>query len=459
MPGSKQKKPWSGAFKEGIHPLAERFTSSIDFDKRLYRYDIKGSIAHARMLAKCGIISRQEAAALVAGLKDIEADIEAGRFQFDPALEDIHMNIEHRLTEKLGDVGAKLHAGRSRNDQIALDLRLYLRDEIKEVRKRIKTLKRVLARLARKHLGAIMPGYTHLRGAQPVLFSHYLLAYYEMLERDDGRYQDCGQRVDVLPLGAAALAGSTLPLDRGYLAKLLGFRAVTGNSIDTVSDRDFVIEFVADCCLTMMHLSRLCEDLIIFSSPEFGFLRLPEAFLTGSSIMPQKQNPDVLELVRGKTGRSYGALFSLLTMMKGLPLSYNRDMQEDKEPLFDCVDTVKSCLEVLAEILKRIKLEEARMAEAAAQGFLTATDAAEYLVRKGVPFRQAHQIVGRLVRYCMEKKKRLDQLSLEELKHFSPHFDADLIHLLTPSGSAEARSTEGGTAKRRVLEKLDKIGK
>jgi argininosuccinate lyase len=459
MSGSKDKKPWGGAFKEGTHPLAERFTCSIDFDKRLYKYDIKGSIAHARMLAKCGVISKKEGAALVAGLKGIQADIEAGRFVFDPALEDIHMNIEHRLIDKLGDVGAKLHAGRSRNDQIALDLRLYLRDEIREVRKRIEALQQVLVRLAKKHLGAIMPGYTHLRGAQPVLFSHYLLAYHEMLSRDDARYQDCGRRADVMPLGAAALAGSSLPLDRGHVAKLLGFRAVSGNSIDTVSDRDFIIEFVADSCLTMMHLSRLCEDLIIFSSPEFGFLKLPEPFLTGSSIMPQKQNPDVLELVRGKTGRSYGALISLLTMMKGLPLSYNRDMQEDKEPLFDCVDTVKACLDVLAEILKGVKLNKARMVEAATQGYLSATDAAEYLVKKGEPFRQAHQIVGRLVRYCMDEKKRLDQLSLEELKRFSSRFDADLLPSLIPRGSAESKLTEGGTAKTRVSERLKKIGK
>ena len=435
----RKQKPWGGRFREETHPLAEEFTASIHFDKRLYRYDIMGSIAHAKMLARCHLISRAEADMIVKGLKEIEAEIEGGRFPFDPALEDIHMNIEHRLTEKIGEVGEKLHTGRSRNDQIALDLRLYLRDEIGEISYGIKSLQNVLRELARRYLDQVMPGYTHLRRAQPILFSHYILAYYEMFKRDRERYRDCLSRVNVMPLGSGALAGSGLNLDREYVAKLLRFPTVTRNSIDAVADRDFIAEFLSASALTMMHLSRLAEDFIIFSSEEFGFVRLPEAFTTGSSLMPQKGNPDVLELIRGKTGKVYGSLISLLTTLKALPLSYNRDLQEDKEPLFDAVDTVKASLRTLTEMLKGIGLDERRMAQAVEVGFLTATDAVEYLVKKGLPFREAHRTVGRLVRYCQERGKRLKDLSLRELKKFSERFGADFYDAVTVTRSIEAR--------------------
>lgn len=455
----KKDKPWSGVFGKGTHPMVERFTASLPFDKRLYRYDIQGSIAHARMLAKGRIITKKEVAAIVKGLKEVEAEIAAGRFDFDLGLEDIHMNIENRLLNKIGEAGAKVHSGRSRNDQIALDLRLYLRDEIKAIKREVRGLQGALAGLARKHLGVPMPGYTHMRRAQPVLFSHYLLAYYQMLKRDEERLADCLTRVNIMPLGAAALAGSGLPLDREYGARLLKFPAVTKNSIDSVSDRDFAIEFVAAASIIMMHLSRLCEDLILFSSEEFGFIFLPEEFLTGSSLMPQKKNPDVLELIRGKTGRVYGALFSLLTIMKGLPLSYNRDMQEDKEPLFDAVDTLKESLPLLTELMKGISIDDKRMREACERGFLTATDAADYLVRKGVPFRQAHKAVGRLVRYCLEKKIEFKEVPLAELKKFSEKFDADFFQAITVAGSLAARRSVGGTAEERVAEVLAEVAK
>jgi len=379
-------KPWSGRFTEKTDKLVEEFNASISFDKRLYKHDIMGSITHARMLAKVGILTKKEVDKIISGLKAIEKEIVAGKFRFTPDLEDIHMAIEKRLIEKIGPVGGKLHTARSRNDQVALDVRLYLRDEIKEIQSLIRDLQKALVNVAKKNLDCIMPGYTHLQRAQPILFSHHLLAYYEMLKRDHERIADCLTRVNVMPLGAGALAGSPYPLDRDFVAKELGFAKPTDNSLDSVSDRDFCIEFCGAASILMMHLSRLSEEFILWSSQEFGFIELSDAFSTGSSIMPQKKNPDVPELVRGKTGRVYGNLLSLLTTMKALPLAYNKDMQEDKEALFDTVDTVKDCLKVFSPMLTTMKINKKKMLNATKQGFLTATDAADYLVKKGVPF-------------------------------------------------------------------------
>jgi len=449
MSGLKEKKPWSGAFKEGAHPLAEKFTCSIDFDKRLYRYDIEGSIAHAKMLAKVGVISKKEAQALVVGLKDIQTDIEAGRFVFDPALEDIHMNIERRLTEKLGKVGAKLHAGRSRNDQIALDLRLFLKDEILKTIDKIKALQTALVELAEANKAVIMPGYTHLQQAQPILLAHHLLAYFEMLQRDKGRFQDCLGRTDVLPLGSGALAGVPYPIDREFVARQLGFSKVSANSLDAVSDRDFVIEYEAATAITMMHLSRLAEELILWSSSEFGFIEIGEAFTTGSSIMPQKKNPDVAELARGKTGRVYGHLMGILTTMKSLPLAYNRDMQEDKEGLFDTVDTLHTSLEVFAGMVKTIGVNTERIAQAMKTDYILATDLADYLVQKGLPFREAHGVVANLSEYAMSKGKNFRELGRKEYRKFSPLFGGD-VYKITLESSVAARNVVGGTSPQQV---------
>ena len=445
-----QDKPWAGRFTQPTDKFVEEFTASIAFDQRMYRYDIQGSIAHARMLAKQGIISQDEAQALLRGLESILADIEAGSFEFSVALEDIHMNIEARLIERIGAVGGKLHTARSRNDQVALDVRLYLRDEVKAVLGYLDALQESLLTQAEANLGVIMPGYTHLQTAQPVLFAHHLLAYYEMFRRDAGRLADCAGRLNVLPLGAGALAGTTFPIDREFVAEQLGFAGVTRNSLDSVSDRDFAIEFCAAASILMMHLSRLAEELILWSSADFAFIELSDAFCTGSSIMPQKKNPDVPELVRGKTGRVYGNLMALLTLMKSLPLAYNKDMQEDKEPLFDTIDTVKGSLKICADMIAQMRVRAEQMRIAAARGFSTATDVADYVVRKGLPFRQAHEVVGKTVRYCIEHGKDIPELSLEEFRRFSPLIEADIYEYVTLEASVNARRATGGTAREAV---------
>jgi len=453
-----RKKPWGGRFQEPTDRDVEAFTASIHFDRRLYRQDVAGSIAHARMLAARKIITRKEEKAIFSGLKAIEADIEAGRFAFDPDDEDIHMAIEKSLIDRIGETGGKLHTGRSRNDQVALDARLYLRDEIRQVLALLAGLKRALAGLAEREIKTVMPGYTHLQKAQPVLLSHHLLAYWEMLDRDEARLRDCAKRVDVLPLGAAALAGTGLPIDRRQVAALLNFPAVSANSMDAVSDRDFVTEFIFAAALIMMHLSRFCEDLILWSSSEFGFVEISDAFTTGSSIMPQKKNPDVAELIRGKTGRVYGHLMSLLTLLKGLPMTYNRDLQEDKEPLFDTADTVKGCLKNLTAMIGHLRFDRARMREKAGQGYSTATDLAEYLVMKGVPFRESHGIVGRLVAYGIENGKGLSELTLGEFRRFYRGFGSDVYECLKVENAVNAKSSYGGTAEKMVLERLAEIG-
>ncbi|MDP1993285.1 MAG: argininosuccinate lyase [Syntrophales bacterium] len=452
-----KEKPWGGRFSEPMDRQVEAFTSSLHFDRRLFRYDIEGSIAHARMLGRQGIITKGEARAIVAGLRKILADIERGDFHFRPGDEDIHMAIEKALTDRIGDMGGKLHTGRSRNDQIALDIRLYLREEIGRVLGFVAELKAGFLALAKKECGVILPGYTHLQKAQPVLLSHYLLAFWEMLARDEARFRDCLKRVNVMPLGAAALAGTGLPIDRGYVARLLDFPAVTQNSMDAVSDRDFAAEFIFAASLTMMHLSRFCEDLILWSTDEFGYVEIADAFTTGSSIMPQKKNPDVAELIRGKTGRVYGHLVSLLTILKGLPMTYNRDLQEDKEPLFDTVDTLKASLGVLAAMIGRLTFNRKRMEKGAEGGFSTATDVAEYLVLKGVPFREAHGIVGKLVAFCLQNEKTLTALTLKEYRRFYPGFDKDLFACLTVRQSVNARKMTGGTAEETVRKRIAEI--
>jgi argininosuccinate lyase len=453
-----QNKAWAGRFTEASNPVMETFTSSLAFDKRLARYDIRGSIAHCRMLIKQKILTRTEGEKIVKGLESIQRELEKGLFTFLPTDEDIHMAIERRLTEKIGPLGGKLHTARSRNDQVLLDVRLYLRDEIATIRQLLDALQKQLARLAKRHSTVVMPGYTHLQRAQPVLLAHHLLAYYEMLSRDQERLQQCGERANVLPLGAGALAGTTLPIDRHHVARLLGFPRVSENSLDTVADRDFLVEFLSVCAILCMHLSRLAEELVLWASSEFGFIELPDAFATGSSMMPQKKNPDVPELVRGKTGRVYGHLVALLTLQKGLPLSYNRDLQEDKEPLFDAVDTVKNMLTVLEAMLPQIVFREERLREAALGGFTLATDVADYLVEKGLPFRKAHEVVGTVVRRCLAEQKGLEQLSLEEWRKFSPLFSQDLLPRLTLESAVDRRRSYGGTARSEVQRRLRSIG-
>ena len=452
-----QKKPWGGRFQEPTDKDVEAFTASIHFDRRLYRQDIEGSIAHARMLASQKIITKKEEKAILAGLKTIGKDIEAGRFVFNPDDEDIHMAIEKSLISRIGKAGGKLHTGRSRNDQVSLDVRLYLRDEIRRILELLSIFKKSLTDLAKKEIKTIMPGYTHLQKAQPVLLSHHLLAYWEMIDRDEARLLDCQKRVNILPLGAAALAGTNLPIDRKQVADLLNFPAISENSMDTVSDRDFIAEFIFATCLIMMHLSRFCEDLILWSSSEFGFVEISDSFTTGSSIMPQKKNPDVAELVRGKTGRVYGHLVSLLTVLKGLPMTYNRDLQEDKEPLFDTVDTVKGCVKTLASMIRHLQFNRLRMREEAAKGFSTATDLAEYLVMKGVPFRESHGIVGRLVAYSIRSGKALHELTLGEYRKFYQGFDEDIFACLKIENAVNAKNSLGGTAEKNVRKRLAEI--
>jgi len=443
-------KLWDGRFTQPTDAFVEVFTASVGFDQRMYRHDIMGSKAHATMLAKIGVLTQQECKTIIDGLDAIESDIESGNFAWSTKLEDVHMNIEARLTDRIGDTGKKLHTGRSRNDQVATDIRLYLRDEINAVLSELKRLQQGILKLAETEAETIMPGFTHLQTAQPVTFGHHLLAWCEMLFRDVARFQDCQSRVNIMPLGAAALAGTSYPIDRAYTAELLGFDSVSENSLDAVSDRDFVIEFVSAASILMMHLSRYSEELILWSSAQFNFVELSDSFCTGSSIMPQKKNPDVPELVRGKTGRVQGHLVSLLTLMKGQPLAYNKDNQEDKEPLFDTIDTVKSCLRVYADMMPNIAVNRDSMRAAAAQGYSTATDLADYLVRKGIAFRDAHSVVGKSVAYGIEQQKDLAELSLKELQQFSEIITDDVFAVLTLEGSVAARNHIGGTAPEQV---------
>lgn len=452
-----RKKLWDGRFKEPTNRLVDEFTSSLSFDKRLYRYDIEGSMAHCRMLSRQGMISKEEERKILAGLKRIGAEIQTGQFPFSMGDEDIHMAVERSLIARTGEAGAKLHTGRSRNDQVALDVRLYLRDEIGQILDLLDRLKVSFVTLAKEEIDTILPGYTHMQKAQPVLLSHYLLAFWEMFDRDEDRFRDCLERVNVMPLGSAALAGTGLPIDRQYTAKLLGFPKITKNSMDAVSDRDFVAEFIFDAGLAMAHMSRLCEDLIIWSSEEFRFVEISDAFTTGSSIMPQKKNPDVAELIRGKTGRVYGNLMNILTVMKGLPMSYNRDLQEDKEPLFDTVDTLKASLKILTAMAGNVRFDRERMLEGASKGFSTATDVADYLVKKSIPFRESHGIVGRIVAYCIEKNKDLISLSMEEFRRFYEGFDRDIYRCLGVKESVDSRKSPGGTSRSQVQKRIQEI--
>ena len=440
-------------FGKEMDDLAKGYTVSVPFDQRLYKQDIAGSITHVRMLAKQGIISDKDAELIVMGLISIGEEIEQGRFEFKEELEDIHMNIEARLTEKIGDVGAKLHTARSRNDQIATDMRLFTKEAIAETITRIKALQQVVLNQAECNKSVVIPGYTHLQRAQPVLFAHHLLAYFEMFQRDVERFQQCFERADVLPLGSGALAGVPYPIDRDFLAKELGFSKVSANSLDAVSDRDFVIEYQAAASLTMMHLSRLAEEIVLWSTAEFGFIEIDDAFATGSSIMPQKKNADVAELARAKTGRVYGHLMAILTTMKALPLSYNRDLQEDKEGLFDSVDTILSTLEVFAAMVASVRVKADRFRQAAEESYTLATDVADYLVRKGIPLREAHAIVGKLVRYAAATAKTLYDLDLSEYKKFYPAFEND-VKSITVESSLAARSALGGTAPEQVEKAL-----
>ncbi len=442
-----------GRFGKEMDDRVKGYTVSIPFDRRLYRQDIAGSIAHARMLARQGIISDKDAELITMGLVSIREEIEQGRFEFNEELEDIHMNIEARLIEKIGDAGAKLHTARSRNDQTALDMRLFTKEAVSETMAQIKALQQALLDLAKDNKRLVMPGYTHLQRAQPVLFAHHLLAYFQMFQRDIERFQQCFERTDVLPLGSGALAGVPYPIDCDFLAKELGFSKVSANSMDAVSDRDFVIEYLSAASLTMMHISRLAEEIILWSTAEFGFIEIDDAFATGSSIMPQKKNPDVAELARGKTGRVYGHLIAALTTMKALPLSYNRDLQEDKEGLFDSVDTLLSTLTVLAPMVASLHIRSDHISRAAEDNYTLATDIADYLVKRGVPFRQAHAIVGNLVRYAIDNQKTLLEIELSEYRKFYPDFEND-VKSITVESSLATRNTTGGTAPEAVEKAL-----
>jgi argininosuccinate lyase len=453
---------WGGRFSEQTDAFVEAFTASVGFDQRMYKQDIAGSRAHANMLNKVGVLTDEDLSAILQGLDTIEKEIEAGRFDWSVAREDVHMNIEARLTELIGDAGKRLHTGRSRNDQVATDIRLYLREHIELVISELKRLQQGLLLLAEQEADTIMPGFTHLQVAQPVTFGHHMLAWFEMLHRDASRFADCSARMNICPLGAAALAGTSYPIDREYTAKALGFSAPAANSLDAVSDRDFAIEFCAAAALLMTHLSRMSEELVIWSSAQFNFINLPDRFCTGSSIMPQKKNPDVPELVRGKTGRVNGNLVSLLTLMKSQPLAYNKDNQEDKEPLFDTLDTVLGSLRAFADMVPAIECQHANMYAAAKQGFSTATDLADYLVRKGLPFRDAHEVVGKAVAMALDKNADLSELSLDELQNFSKLIGADVTEILTLEGSVASRNHVGGTApeqvRKAVLVAKEKLG-
>jgi argininosuccinate lyase len=450
MTSSTAQYTWAGRFSEPVSDLVKRYTASVDFDQRMWRQDIRGSLAHARMLAKQGIIGAQDLADIERGMALVVAEIESGKFEWSLDLEDVHLNIEKRLTTLVGDAGKRLHTGRSRNDQVATDIRLYLRDAIDDIQVLLKAFRSALVDLAEKEAATPMPGFTHLQVAQPVTFGHHMLAYFEMFGRDSERFADCRKRVARLPLGSAALAGTTYPIDREFVAEQLGFEGVCENSLDAVSDRDFAIEFTAACALLMMHISRLSEELVMWMSPRVGFIQIADRFCTGSSIMPQKKNPDVPELARGKTGRVYGQLMSLLTLMKSQPLAYNKDNQEDKEPLFDAVDTVTDTLRIFADMADGITVRADNMKAALTQGFATATDLADYLTKKGLPFRDAHEAVGLAVKAAEFKGVDLPQLTLEELQQFSPLIEGDVYAVLTVEGSLASRNHIGGTAPEQV---------
>lgn len=448
-------KLWGGRFAKSTDVMVEEFTSSISFDNRMYRQDIAGSIAHAKMLAKCGIISQEDAKLIIDGLEGILADIEAGNFSFEVSLEDIHMNIEKRLTERIGAAGGRLHTARSRNDQVALDTHMYVREQVAEIGKLLYDLEQALLDTVNKYPDVIMPGYTHLQRAQPILFSHHMMTYFFMLERDFRRLGGVWESSDIMPLGAGALAGTTFPIDREFVARELKFGRIYENSLDAVSDRDYILEFLSFASILMMHLSRLSEEIILWSSTEFSFIELDDAHCTGSSIMPQKKNPDVAELVRGKTGRVFGHLMAMLTVAKGLPLAYNKDLQEDKEGLFDTIDTVKFSLTVYAAMLRGMKVNAGAMRQALKTDFSNATDMADYLVKKGLPFRQAHEVVGKCVAYCLSEQKTLAELSLNEFKEFSQLFDSDILDAITIETCVAARNSLGGTSPIQVGQSVD----
>ena len=456
---AKKPQPWSGRFAKPVNERVKRFTASVGFDRRLASHDIEGSLAHARMLAACGILARRDLKAIETGLGRIRREIEAGRFAWSLDAEDVHLNIERRLTALVGEAGKRLHTARSRNDQVATDLRLWLREEIDAIRKELRRVARALLDQAQRHRALVMPGFTHLQVAQPVTFGHHLLAYVEMLLRDDERLAQCRSRVNRLPLGSAALAGTSFPIDRERVARALGFEGLCENSLDAVSDRDFAIEFCAVAALVMVHLSRLSEELVLWSSPRFGFVRLPDAYCTGSSIMPQKKNPDVPELVRGKSGRVFGSLVALLALMKAQPLAYNKDNQEDKEPLFDAADTVKQCLAVMAGLVAQLQPVPQAMRAAALEGHATATDLADYLVRKGVPFRDAHEAVARAVREAERRGVDLARLPLAALRRIVPQAGANVKRVLGLEGSVASRAHIGGTAPAAVREAIARARK
>lgn len=439
-------KLWGGRFSKNTNELVDAFNASIEFDKRLYHEDIRGSIAHAKMLAKCGIIPAEDGEKIVAGLQDILKDIEAGNFAFEVALEDIHMNVEARLTERIGSAGARLHTARSRNDQVALDMHMYMKREVTEIAELLLNFEKALLSVAKEHEKTLMPGYTHLQRAQPITFAHHLLAYFNMLQRDFRRLMGVWEGADIMPLGAGAIAGTTFPIDRFYVAEQLNFGKVYGNSMDAVSDRDYVIEFLSFASMLMMHLSRLSEEFCLWSSTEFGFIELDDGFATGSSMMPQKKNPDIAELVRGKTGRVYGHLQAMLVTAKGLPLTYNKDLQEDKEGLFDAIDTIKFSLAVYRDMILTMTVNVDKMQQAVSKDFSNATDLADYLVRKGLPFRQAHEVVGKCVAYAILNGKFLPEISIDDYKEFSDLFEEDLLEALKPENCVAARKSYGGPA-------------
>jgi len=451
------EKLWGGRFKKNINKEMEKFISSLSFDKKLVKYDLLGSIAHAQMLGKCKIINEEEKDKIVEGLKQILKEVQKGKVEiFNGEAEDIHSWVENKLKEKIGTVAGKLHTARSRNDQIALDERMYLKEEVLKIQDLLKNLQTSLLLIAEKKLDIVMPGYTHLQHAQPILFSHHLMAYFYMFERDKGRMQDLNKRVDILPLGSAALAGTSFPIDREYVAKELNFSMISENSLDAVSDRDFILEFLSASAILMMHLSRLSEEIILWSSKEFNFIELDDSFCTGSSIMPQKKNPDAAELIRGKTGRVYGNMINLFTVMKALPLAYNHDMQEDKEPLFDTVSTLNTSLFLMSKMIETMQINKEKMEKGTKGDFSTATELADYLVKKGLIFREAHKLVGSIVIYCLENKKNLEDLTLSELKSFHKNFNKKALEILKPQTAIDAKDSVGGTSLKRVKESIQR---
>ena len=452
-------KLWGGRFSKDTAAIVDNFNASIEFDQKLYKQDITGSMAHAKMLVKTGIISQEESSKIVQCLNEILRDIEEGKIEFKVSLEDIHMNIETLLIERIGETGKKLHTARSRNDQVAVDIRLYLRDEIVDICGLINNLLTSLVQIGENHVDTIMPGYTHLQRAQPITLAYHLMAYFQMFKRDHGRLQDCYKRVNFLPLGVGALAGVTYDNDRNFLANELGFDQICENGLDAVSDRDFAIEFINDASIIMMHLSRFCEELILWSSQEFQFIEMDDAYSTGSSIMPQKKNPDIAELIRGKTGRVYGNLINLLTILKSLPLAYNKDMQEDKPPLFDTVDTLKSCLEIFNSMLNTVHFKKDQMRKAVSAGFMNATDVADYLVKNGVPFRSSHEIVGKMVLYCIQQNKTIEDLTINEFMNFSPAFKEDILDSVVAEQCIASKISYGSTSKASVLPMIENAKK